>query len=180
MSGSHRCVVVGLVFGVAVGVVAAANDAEVMSRLEGRWVYGGGEPERQARQNAIEETVSQMSWIARGMARKRITASTVIHEHYVITLNGGTVTIAEDDFKGHSAPWNGTEVEIAKDQGGPATLTRSVDDGGLRSHWHQKRGAGTEIYCVSKDGESMVVTVIVSSPRLPSEVSYELTYRRVE
>jgi hypothetical protein len=157
-----------------------ADDTEVMSRMVGRWVYAGDEQQRQARLDAIEGTVSEMSWIARGMARKRITASTPIHQQYdFIVDDDGNVTIGEDGFEGHTAPWDGTPVEIAKDQGGPATLTRAVADGGLRSHWQQKKGAGTEIYRVSADAATLTVTVIISSPRLPSEVRYQLTYRRV-
>jgi hypothetical protein len=31
---------------------------------------------------------------------------------------------------------------------------------------------------VSPDGATMTVTVVISSPRLPSDVRYQLTYRR--
>jgi hypothetical protein len=168
-----------IVLGIASGVSPnTADDAAVVERLAGRWDFAGTDQERQARRDAIEATVSQMAWIARGMARKRITASTPIHDRYDFQLDGGSITISEDGIVGHTAPWDGTPVAIPKKQGGPATLTRSVEDGTLRSHWQQKKGAGTEIYRPSEDGGTLIVTVIVSSPRLPSDVRYELTYRR--
>jgi hypothetical protein len=160
------------------GKTTAADDARLLTNLKGRWVFAGDEAERQERRDAIEATVSQMAWIARGMARKRITASTPIHDHYLFTVDTGTITIGEDAFKGFATPWDGTPVEISKQMGGPATLTRSFTDEGLRSHWQQKRGAGTEIYRVAPDGATLTVTVVISSPRLPSDVRYELTYRR--
>ena len=162
----------------AAGGSMAADDARLLTNLEGRWVFAGDESERQARLDAIEATVSQMAWVARGIARKRITGSTPIHDHYVFTVDKGTITIAEDAFKGFTTPWDGSPVEISKQMGGPATLTREFTDEGLRSHWQQKRGAGTEIYRAAPDGATMTVTVVISSPRLPSDIRYELTYRR--
>jgi hypothetical protein len=164
----------------AAGDSMAADDARLLTNLEGRWVFAGDGSERQARLDAIEATVSQMAWVARGIARKRITASTPIHDHYVFTVDTGTLTISEDAFKGFTTPWDGTPVEISKQMGGPAILTREFTDEGLRSHWQQKKGAGTEIYRTAADGRTMIVTVVISSPRLPSDVRYELTYRRAE
>jgi hypothetical protein len=174
-----------MVLALAAGVSAAgdsmaAEDARLLTNLEGRWVFAGDESERQARLDAIEATVIQMAWVARGIARKRITASTPIHDHYVFTVDKGTITISEDAFNGFTTPWDGTPVEISRQMGGPATLTREITDEGLRSHWQQKKGAGTEIYRTAPDGTAMIVTVVISSPRLPSDVRYELTYRRPE
>jgi hypothetical protein len=176
MRGWFLTLVLALV-GVGQGV-GQMSGSEVMSRFAGRWVFAGDVAERQARIDAIEATVSQMSWIARGTARKRITTSTPIHQQYLFEVDGSTVTIGEDDFEGFSTPWDGTPVEISRNRGGPATLTRSVDQGGLRAHWQQKKGAGTEIYRVAADGVTMTVEVVISSPRLPSDVRYELSYRK--
>ena len=41
-----------------------------------------------------------MAWVARGIARKRITATTPIHDQYLFTVDKGTITIGEDAFKG--------------------------------------------------------------------------------
>jgi hypothetical protein len=162
-----------------IGTDAAAAEPELLlARLEGRWQFAGDPAEVQARLDAIEATVSRMMWIARGTARKRITKATVIHEQYVFTVAPDAITIAEDEFAGFTTPWDGTEVQIPKDRGGPAVLTRRFEEDGLTAHWQQKRGAGTEIYRVSPDGATMTVTVVISSPRLPSDVRYALTYRR--
>jgi hypothetical protein len=181
MIRSVLCAALGIAFVVCwlpAPILNAADDPALLTNLTGRWVYVGDDAERQARLDAIEATVSQMAWIARGIARKRITASTPIHDQYIFTVDEGTITIAEDDFPGFTTPWGGTEVEIPKDKGGPAVLTRQFEEAGLRSHWQAKKGAGTEIYSVAPDGATMTVTVVISSPRLPLDVRYELTYSK--
>jgi hypothetical protein len=172
-----------LVCSVVVAVMvpaSSANNTRVVERLQGNWRYAGDDSERQVRLDAIDATVRQMPWIMRGMARKRITKSTEIHELYVFRVEAEEITIGEDGPVGHTSRWDGTPVSVRGDRGAPATLTRSLEDGGLRSHHQQAKGSGTEIYNVSPDGQTMTVTVIVSSPRLPSDIEYDLTYRRQE
>jgi hypothetical protein len=158
----------------------SAAEGRGIEVLSGRWVYAGDDAEGQRRLDAIEATVRQMSWVARGMARKRIRASTPIHEWYEFRFEDRTVTIVEAGGDAFSTPGGGRAFEVPRSQGGPATLTRTWDDGALRSHWRQKKGEGTELYRVSEDGMTMKVTVIIASKRLPSDVVYELTYRRLE
>jgi len=157
---------------------AAASQGEIED-LHGRWVYSGDDSERQQRIDAIESTVRQMSWIVRGMARKRITASTRIDDWYEFRVDEDTVTIVEEAGDRFSTKWDGMPLDVPKNLGGPASLTRIWEDGALYSRWQESKGEGTERYRLSGNGQTMTVAVTVASKRLPTEVRYELTYRRV-
>jgi hypothetical protein len=167
----------------AVGVGADADDVETRNgihAIHGRWEYAGDDAEQQRRLAAIEATVRQMSWLIRGIARKRITASTEIHDSYDFRVGEDTVTIFEDGVERPTTSWDGTPHQVTKQWGDPGTLTRTWEDAALRSHFRQPKGEGSETYRVSDDGRTMTVTVIVSSRRLPSDVRYELSYRRAD
>jgi hypothetical protein len=156
---------------------AAASDGGIED-LHGRWVDSGDDSERQRRLDAIEATVQQLSWVARGIARKRLTASTRIHDWYELRVDEDTVTIVEEAGNRFSTRWDGVPLNVPKNLGGPATLTRTWRDGALHSHWFESKGEGTESYRLSENGQTMHVTMVIASKRLPSEVRYELTYRR--
>jgi hypothetical protein len=173
--------IIAVLFTVVVG--ARADDIEprdTLSAIHGRWEYVGDDAERQRRLDAIEATVQQMSWVVRGIARRRLTTSTEIHDSYDFRVGEGTVTIFEDGVERPTTSWDGAPHEVTKQWGDPGTLTRSWQDGALRSHFRQSKGEGSEIYRVSEDGGTMTVTVFVSSKHLPSDVSYELSYRRAD
>jgi len=160
------------------GAAADAVEGEIED-LHGRWVYSGDDSERQQRIDAIERTVQRMSWVTRGIARKRIKASTRIHDWYDFRVDGETVTIIEEAGDRFSTRWDGVPSDVPKNLGGPASLTRTWEDGALYSRWVEQKGEGTESYRLSENGQTMNVAVTIASQRLPTEVRYELTYRRM-
>jgi hypothetical protein len=173
ITGMASCVALVLML-----VASAAASEGGIDNLHGRWVYSGDDSERQQRIDAIESTVQQMSWIARGMARKRLTASTTINGWYEFRVDQDTVTIVEEAGDRFSTGWDGAPFDVPKDLGGPASLSRTWENDTLHSRWVEQKGEGTESYRISEGGQTMIVTVSISSKRLPSDVRYTLTYRR--
>jgi hypothetical protein len=158
---------------------AAEPPKEGIHVLHGRWVYAGDDVERQRRLDAVESTVGEMSWLVRGVARRRIRTSTAIHQWYEFVVNGDLLTIIEAAGNRFSTRWDGTPLRVPRSRGGPATLTRSWENGVLRSHWIEPTGEGKEVYSVAGDGDALAVDVTIASRRLPSTIEYRLTYRRL-
>ncbi len=173
-------IIVLLLLALPLAAAVVADDATGVARLQGRWLYAGGEAERQARLVAIEATVQEMPWIMRGLARRRIRAATEIPDRYLISLEGETITIVEGDEEAVTARWDGTPVEVPGDRGDTATQTLVWGDDELRAVNRQPKGSGTTVFRLSPDGRTMDVTATVSSPRLPSDIVYVLSYRREE
>ncbi len=146
--------------------------------LEGTWIYAGDDAERRARLDAIEDTVQRMPRIMRAIARGRITASTEIPARITIRVDGGEVTIAEGDGGGRSTPWDGTPVAVQGNEDPAATLARTWDGGALTSRFQEPKGSGTDVFRPAADGRTMTLTVTVASQHLPSDIVYDLTYRR--
>ncbi len=148
-----------------------------LQRLEGHWVYAGGDDERQARLDAIDATVRQMSFFVRFIARRMIREATAIPPGYTITVHDHQVRVRKDDDRGIASGWDGQPVRVSEN-GDAATLTRVWEDGALRSHLQRPRGSGTEIMRPEAGGARMSVKVVVSSSHLPSDIAFTLTYRK--
>lgn len=157
---------------------ARAGDAEEVARLDGSWVYAGDDDQRLARMDAIEATVQQMPALMRSFARKRIDRSTQIPETYVIDVDGELISIGKRGETGLETRWDGTASDIPGDESHRATLTRTFDGGKLRSHVQEPKGSGTDLFALSADGQTLTVTVTIASKHLPSDIVYDLTFRR--
>jgi hypothetical protein len=161
-------------------VAAPAHGADTTgpTALHGTWEYVGDDLERQARLESIERTVQQMSRLMRAIARSRITASTEIPEWVKIEVDGDDVTLSDCDGVGRTTRWDGTPLGVKGNEDPTATLTRTWDGTTLTSQFQEPKGSGTDVFRPSTDGQTMTLTVTVASQHLPSDIVYDLTYRR--
>ena len=149
-----------------------------LQELEGHWVYAGGQKERQERLDAIDRTVSQMSFFIRFIARRMIRKATAIPSSYTIAVDGHEVTVRKDDDPGVATGWEGQALQLSDGSGDTATVTRQWKDGALASHLQRPRGSGTEVMRPEAGGTRMSVKVTVASSHLPSDITFTLTYRK--
>ena len=150
-----------------------------LQRLIGVYRFVGGDQEVVAVERAIDEAVDEMSFLIRGMARRRLKEPNLPADEIRISLDDGAITVARAGQPPVSAPatgdrvtWqnprNGNELEVAH---------RVTDDGALRQILIGDRGVSTNIFRSSKDGR-LVVETTIDADKLPSTIRFSTTYAR--
>jgi hypothetical protein len=159
--------------------IAANPDAtpdETLTALEGDLRYAGDAQERKGVDAGIEEVVSEMSFIAAGVARRKLKAANGIPEHVTISRDGEEVTIALDD-RTYTAPFDGAPVEVTGITGDTLKMRLVVKEGKLEQRFVGDDGGRVNTFTPG-DGGKMQLSVRVFSERLPGDVRYALTYRK--
>jgi len=156
---------------------AAAGDRDVAQRFEGSWAYAGDADEQQARLDAIDATVAEMFGIARPFARRVMRNNTTNPSSFHIQLDGDQIAVSEDDQDPLWTPLDGTPLEVEGYGAGQQVYRKVVGDTLHARSW-QHNGGGTRVFRLSADGRILTVEVIIQSAQLPTDVVYELTYRK--
>jgi hypothetical protein len=143
----------------------------------GVWDFIGGEAEEQARIDAIEGVVAQMKRVLRGIARKRLTARTIIPQSYDIALDGEFITVATDGGDAWKTDLVGSVYDYHYD-GDDFVLHRTLVGDEIHAHAEQSLGASDYHYKLSADGRTLTITVFTDSKHLPEPVKYTSTYRK--
>jgi hypothetical protein len=166
------------------GEEAASGSAGVKSRvpeegarLAGTYVYVGGEPERSGMKAAVDLATEGMfgKVIARDELRKRSEP----RPSYTIRFEAdGKVSVETPGFPSESAPADGTEVVVRNRYGDVIRQSQQFVDGVLVQSGRNDDGSGTTEFRLTPDGNTLQVTRISRSPRLPRPLVYRLTYVR--
>ena len=162
------------------GIALADEEAPYAGaeRYTGLYMNVGGEAEQEARLDAIEHVVQQMSRVLRSTARRRIKAGTHVTRTYEIAVDGDQVTITLDDGRCWTTPLDGTPVEFTHD-GDVMFLSRRWTEGTIFAQGEQQAGTGTYHFRLSEDGQTLNVAFTLDSRHMPEPVKFDTTYRRV-
>ncbi len=154
--------------------------ADGLSAYQGSFVFVGGEREREAVDAAADEVLEPVSVLLRGLARKRLEEGLVIIEMYAFTVEKDGVTITAPPYDPRWSPVDGRSVYFSVD-GRRISIRRLVMGG--RTLWERAaRGKSSRqnVYRLSADGTRLQVDVTVSHPRLPADVTFSLSYERIQ
>lgn len=174
--------VAGLLLALTATITAAADDEspyEEAARYSGTFLFIGGEAERQAQLDSIEDVVQQMSRVLRGTARRRMEAGTHITEVFIIDVQMDSITITIDDGRAWTTDLHGTRFEYTHD-GDQMFMSRRWVEGTIKAKGEQKAGTGTYHFRLSEDGQTLYVAYGLDSKHMPAPVAFETTYRRVK
>ncbi len=145
-------------------------------QLVGTYAHVGGQAERDAVLAAIEDVVSDMNVIARGIARDRLQESNPVPKKLSIVRDGGTLSVAFDGRK-YAAPLDGSSVKVVGVTGDTLDYRVTVDGERLRQHFVGEKGGRTNT--MKRRGDKRLkVKVKVSSGSLPKPLEYSLTLER--
>ncbi len=146
--------------------------------FHGTYEYAGSADEQQARLDAIDATVDQMARFMRVFARKRIRGATPIPLTTEIRIDGDEITLVRTGETGLTTRHDGTPMLTTGDSDAPQTVTRALVGACIKHHAQQEKGSGSDLYCLSADGQTLTATVTIASDHLPTDIVYGLTYRR--
>jgi hypothetical protein len=179
--------VAGVVAGVMVitahpawGQTVAAATAVTTQALPAAGAYGYTlDPDSSADiKAAINETVSPMIFITRGIARSRLTKINPLPERMRVQLGADTVSVAFDDDPPVTAPLDGTVVSwlnpLSKETD---HVHLAVAGDTLRQTFVADDGVRENALIFTSDGSRVVLRVTVTSHRLPKPLTYELLFR---
>jgi len=153
----------------------------IESQLEpvyaGTYVYAGSEAERAAVKAAVERATEGM--FGKVIAREELMKRSEIRPSYTIRLDSpGRVSVETPGFPPESSPLDGTEVELRTKYGDVVKNSQQFVSGSLLQQGHTPDGSGSTEFRLLADGNTLRVTCVSRSPRLPRAVEYSLTYVR--
>jgi hypothetical protein len=127
----------------------------------------------------VEQVVSKMNFLIRGIARSRLMKTQILFP---------SVTVISGDSEFRIRHVEGTDVRHsdlstpvkAKAPDGSAIDVRLSAGPPLMQSYESSDGVRENIYTLSPDGSKLRVDVRVRSPRLPEEIRYKLVYKRVQ
>lgn len=151
----------------------APGDAALLS---GAFVLA--EPRATAQQRvdqAIETAVAGMSFFLRDFGRGRLRDKNPVHTRLEIEITSPRVVVTYDDerYEGTEGTWR--EVTA---RGEPARLLVQRTGRRLYLTFRGDDGEKRMVHTVSEDGRYLWLDVAVSSPRLPTPLTYRLDFRR--
>lgn len=147
-------------------------------RFAGSFTYVGGQAQRDQVAVAIEATVMALNVLFRPIARKRITAGNPLREQISIAVVGKTVSVSFGADRKISGPFDGAAVSWTDEAGSPLKVTFSLVKGRIIMHCQGEGGARRNVFTLDESGDTLTMSVTMSSDRLPVPVKYALTYRR--
>jgi hypothetical protein len=127
---------------------------------------------------AIERTVRRMSFIARPIARSRLRRTNAYHQRMSIDLSAGRVSMRFDDGQVIDSPLSGEVIRWRRDDGEVLDLSTRWQGARLVQSFTADDGGRVNTYTLSEDGRTLTMHVVVSSPRLPAPLEYDLVYSR--
>ena len=157
--------------------VAASGPVEAQdASLRGTYVL---DRERSANINqAIETTIRRMSFVARPIARSRLRRTNAYYDRVVIDFTPVRVTTQFDGRHVIESPAGGETIKWTREDGEVLDLSTRWQGGRLVQSFTADDGGRVNTYSVGEDGRTLTMHVVVSSPRLPRALEYDLVYTR--
>lgn len=174
----RRSFLVGAAVTAATLVAPAAFASGVdpaLARLLGQFRHAGGDAERRALRDAIEDVVRDMSSIARPVARARLIEANPVPETLSLRSDGRVVTLAYA-AESYTAALDGTPARVVTTAGDAMTLKVRLDGKTLRQTFSADDKA--RINLLRLEGDRLAVYVQVQAALLSRELVYRLTYDR--
>ncbi len=165
-------------------VLPAAANAQQASQLRGTWNINR---EQSDDLNAkINTAVARMNVVVRQIARPRLRSTNVAYPQLVINYDQQHVRVDMQGRPSVSSPANGQPVLWQRETGRTCTqvrgdcvrVTTEWENGRLEQTFQAEDGQRVNLFSVSPDGNTLTMNVTITSPRLPSPLTYRLVYNR--
>ena len=158
-------------------LAAAVTESHLESVYAGTYVYAGSEAERATVKAAVDRATEGM--FGKVIAREELMKRSEIRPSYTIRLDSpGRVSVETPGFPPESSALDGTEMELRTKYGDVVKNSQQFVSGSLLQQGHTPDGSGSTEFRLLEDGNTLRVTRISRSPRLPRAVEYSLTYVR--
>ena len=146
-------------------------------RYAGTYAFAGSDAERKGVEKAVDGATEGM--VGMNIARTELMKRQEIRPTYTIRFDGkGNVAVETPGFPAEASPIDGTEVELKNKYGDVLENRQRFVDGALLQESRTHDGGGSTQFMLQPDGNTLLVTRVSKSPKLPRTVQYTLTYHR--
>lgn len=128
---------------------------------------------------AIEEAVRGMNFITRPIARGRLTRTNEPYRSVRLAYDDEQVWIKTDDRDPIVTPANGAPIKWRREDGEEFDVSTEWENGRLEQTFVAGDGRRVNTYSVSPNGQTMTMTVTITSPKLSADLVYRLVFDRV-
>ena len=148
----------------------------------GAYRYIGGESEIRAMDRAIDAAVEDMSFLIRGLARRRLREPNLPSEQIRIVAEGERIRIMRSGQPDISAPRDGDPVQWRNpDSGNTLEVRHAIVDGRtLEQRLRGDRGLSVNRFVLEDDGSKLRVHTEISADKLSRPLRFYTTYARDE
>ena len=154
-----------------IGTTARADDP----RIVGHYAYVA---ERSANvDQAIDKAVADMNFIKRPIARSRLAKTNQPYQNITFTIEADKLTHVIDKRQPITAAPNGNPVKWKYD-GESLDVNLRWQGNTLRETIVSNDGQRENAFELSQDGNELTMRVTISSPSLPTPLTYALIYKR--
>ncbi|MEM9728521.1 MAG: hypothetical protein AAF997_08045 [Myxococcota bacterium] len=163
---------VWLVLGVGVGVYAQSS----VGHHNGVYVYSPGRGDSAQITHAIESATADLSFMQRGIARKRLEDSTHPFDRFQVSFEGERVLLRINHHE-YDLPLNGQAAKRVGLDGNEVLVSATLRGEDLQQVFRGDKGTRYLDYRFLSDG-SVSLHTSIESKYLPHHIEYALTYRR--
>jgi hypothetical protein len=118
-----------------------------------------------------------MSFVVRGIARKRLREPNMPSAELDLTIDSNTITVARTGRGKVVAPRNGTPAKW-RSPDGTFKVAHVLDGGTLLQTMDSKSSHSTNRFELDEDGVTLKVQTKIASSSLPEPVVFVMTYRK--
>lgn len=158
------------------GLGAAVHAQSSIGHYGGVYVYSPTRADEAHIAKAIEAATEDMNFMQRGIARKRLQASTHPFARFQVSFEGERVLVRIDDRE-YDLPLNGQASKLVGLNGNKAMVSATLHGEDLRQVFQGDRGTRYLEYRFHDDG-SVSLHTNIESEYLAHHIVYSLTYRR--
>jgi hypothetical protein len=166
--------------GTAIAAAQAVDPA--LQRFVGTYSYVGGDAEIRALDEAIDQVVSQMSFLIRGIARRRLRAPNLPSKEVGVFVENGKIRIHRPGQPEVSAPADGKPITWRHpDDGEVFRVRHGVDEEGiLYQRFEGERSVSRNRFILSEDAKRLSIQTVITADRLPAPLRFRMSYERKE
>ena len=127
---------------------------------------------------AINSTVADMNFIKRPIARGRLTKLNPAYKKVMIAISDKEVVVKLDERAPIHMPPGGKAAPWTREDGEKFMVAAQVSKDQLIQTFKNDEGERTNVFRMSPDGRSLVLTATVKSPKLPKSLTYSIQFGR--
>ena len=127
---------------------------------------------------AINTTVADMNFIKRPIARGRLTKLNPAYKKVMIAISDKEVVVKLDERAPIHMPPGGKAAPWTREDGEKFMVAAQVSKDQLIQTFKNDEGERTNVFRMSPDGRSLVLTATVKSPKLPKPLTYSIQFGR--
>lgn len=141
---------------------------------------GDAKPQQKALEAAIEDTIDDMNFITRPIARGKLQKSNSLFKKITLVLTDDTVEIQLDSRKSIRTKSDGKDVtKWKRDDGDEFKITQKRESNHITQVYKGEDGSKVMDYNLSSDHKKLTIIIQVKSSKLPKPLTYTLRYKAI-